>query len=263
MPHFIAIQSSLHAQSGFIKKDNYSHAQQDTVVPILWEELAHIMPYLPLCFVKQGANTSSYQLVALQGLSPNQNVLLHPENQKWLLGYVPAHYRGYPFALIKDASSDKKVLCFDIESELLKNEQELDVVPFFEQGQPSQILKNTLQFLEMTEKSQAQTQHAVDQLAEQDLLCEWNIQIKTSDNQTIPLKGLYKIDETKLKALAPAQVGQLNKTGVLAIAYAQLLSEHQLKNVQRLHQIHAQAAQVPEELDLDTLFSDDDDSFKF
>lgn len=266
MPHFIAIQSGLHANAGFVRKDNFSFALQDTIVPILWEELSHVIPYLPLCFVKNNTESNDqgdFQLVALQGLQAKQNLLLHPLNKKWLLGYVPAFYRGYPFALIKDTEKDKQVLCFDVESELFRDELVDEVVPFFENGQPSQTIKNTLQFLEMTQKSQALTKHAVDQLAASGVLTEWNITLKTEDDKTIPLKGLYKVDEKKLQNLSPEILAALAKKGVLSLAYAQLLSEHQLKNLQRLLQIHNQVDQVPEELDLDKLFGEDDDSLKF
>ncbi|MDY0136422.1 MAG: SapC family protein [Thiomicrospira sp.] len=262
MSHYIAIQKSLHQQAGFKANPSFSFAAEDTVAPILWEEVAHILPYIPIAFLPK-PNKDGFLLTALQGLQPNQNLLIHPSG-KWLIGYIPAQYRGYPFALIPEENSDRLHLCIDMDSGLLCEQLDSDCQAFFDdQGEPSDVVKRTMQFLEMCQAGRTQTQLAVDALAEHELLVPWNIVLKVSDEQTLPLQGLYKIDEKKLKQLSAESVHNLNQRGALSLAYAQLLSEHQLKNLQKLYRLHNQQQNLSEEVDLDKLFGEDDDSLKF
>ena len=272
MPHYIALNAKEHQNASFLKASDYQHAKNDTVAPIVWEELSHVTANIPACFVQtqQSSDTqqASYQLVALQGLQANHNLLIHPTNYKWLFGYVPSHYRGYPFALLKDANSDRQVLCFDTDSGLIKEAPSEDTTPFFEQnGQPTQLIKNTLQFLKLRQTGLQQTQAAVNQLSGHNLLTPWNIQLKNQQGDTTPLKGLYKIDEQKLKDLPADQLKQLAQNGSLAIAYAQLLSEARLQNLQKVHQAQQQMQKdqgQDQEIDLDQVFGEgDDDTFKF
>lgn len=265
MSHFIALQYSLHKDAGYQKAQDYSHAKNDTVAPVVWEEISQVNANIPLCFVSYGSEgENTYQLVALQGLQANQNLLIHPVNNKWLFGYIPSHYRGYPFALLKDANTQNQLLCIDIDSGLLKETCTEDTTAIYDQdGQPAQLIKNTLEFLKLRQNGLIQTQSLVNQLVNAGLIVPWKIQLKNQDDQTIPLNGLFKIDEQKLKALDAETQHNLIKSGAMMLAYAQLMSEIRLTNLQKIWHGHQQMSIEKEMPDLDKFFGDNDDSLKF
>lgn len=265
MSHFIALQYSIHKNAGYQKAQNYIHAKNDTVAPVIWEEISQVTANIPSCFIStEQDNQQSFQLVALQGLQANQNLLIHPENHTWLFGYIPSHYRGYPFALLKDEITQNQVLCIDNESGLLKEANTTETTAFYDDnGQPTQLIKNTLEFLKLRQSGLFQTQSLVTQLSKAGLIVPWNIHLKNQDDQTLPLRGLFKIDEEKLKALEPEIQHMLIKSGAMMLAYAQLMSEVRLTNLQKIWHAHQKINKEQEIPDLDKFFDDNDESLKF
>ena len=70
MPDYIPLSKSKHAGSGWLQPQNYTFAAQDTMVPLVVDEIGSAMPTLPLAFRrrKDKSGKVSYELVAL--LSP-------------------------------------------------------------------------------------------------------------------------------------------------------------------------------------------------
>lgn len=268
MPNFVALNKKEHLYAGWQKSDNMAFASKDMVVPVLIEEVPHLLPTMPLAFVNQPDKDgkSEYALVALLSIQPGTNLFLHPLG-RWLAGYVPAAYRGYPFRLLPDQNG-KMVVCFDKDSGLLKEEpMPSDQVFFTSDGELSEITKNLTQFLELCEKNRMLTQTVVDQLADNGLITEWELNITSADGEKKPLKGLFKIDEEKLRSLNPDQLTALMKSGGVSLAYAQLLSQHRISVFAKLYQIHQeiekQQSTSSAEVDVDELFGEGSDTLNF
>lgn len=263
MTRYEALRSSEHANAGFQKTRDYSHAATDRVAPVLIDEIAHLIPYMPLGFVVKSAETSSYNLIAIQGLDTEVNLYVHPTSHKWLTGYTPACYRAYPFALGVDESADRHVLCFDMLSGLLSENVGPEDTAFYSHGKPSQVVLDTLEFLKNREAGVKRTNKAVDALSRYDLLEPWPIAIEKDEGKT-NVQGLYRVDNKKLSKLTPEALHELNACGALQIAYAQLFSTLQIKNLQKLAQLHGSMMPPLENDELDAFFDHkDEDDFTF
>src|SRR5690606_13482573 len=118
MAELTVISREQHADKRWKRYTSYSFAAGDAVVALVAQELPRACLSLPLGFVKTEAG---FQVVAVQGLQPGRNLWVAPDG-RWLGGYVPAAYRGYPFVLA-NTEDGKRVLCVRPDSGLV-NESE-------------------------------------------------------------------------------------------------------------------------------------------
>lgn len=263
MPQYVPLQPSVHRHAGFQRAQDVYHATHDQYAPLLLDELAHVLPYMPLCFIPHAEDSQRFRLVGLQGLQANQNLYLHPTSHKWLVGYTPAHYRGYPFALGTDPTTGKSVLCIDKLSGLFHESIGPGVVAFFnDNGQPAKTVTDTLAFLKAFEAGKQRTQAAVDALTQHGLIDAWPISLQQGE-ETHQLSGMYRINGEALQQLSDEALGALQRSGALQLAYAQQLSQPQLKHLAKLATVHARAGDVAANESLDELFGEGDDDFTF
>lgn len=268
MATFVALNKTDHHYAGWQKSDSLAFAANDMVVPVLVEEVPHLLPTMPLAFINQPDQNgqSQFVLVALLSIQPGTNLFLHPTG-RWLAGYMPAAYRGYPFRLLPDQNG-KMVVCFDKDSGLVRDEpMPGDEVFFTSEGDLSEATKNVTKFLELCEKNRQITQVVVNQLAEKGVIREWPLSVSNPQGDKHPLKGLYKADEDALRSLSPDDLADLSKSGGLSIAYAQLLSQHRVSVFPKLFNIRKEMekmqASSSAEVDVDELFGEGSDTLNF
>lgn len=261
MARYLPISKEHHQGQGWRKYGSYAFAAKDTAVPLLLEELSHALPTLPMAF-RRPQEDGPFELVALFSLHPELNLFVHPEG-RWLGGYVPAYYRGYPFRLIPAEASDRLLLCFDTESGLLADEPDADDTPFFgPDGNPSPLVQQVLVFLEKYEKNRIATQQAVDELAQYGLIKPWELKVADSaDSEPAPRDGLYRVDEAALRSMPSEILEKLQRNNAMHLAYAQLFSQHRMNNFPKLYELHRtfQAKQTPaSDVNADYVFGRDD-----
>lgn len=237
-----AVSLERHAKRAWQRYTNYSFAAQDHLVPLLAAELSSALPQMPLAFVPVDGR---YLLVAVTALTPGQNHYVAPNGQ-WLAAYVPAALRGYPFRLIKPADQGPDadaVLCVIEDSGLLVDPAAAapaGAEAFFDaDGQPSAALRAVLDFLTQIERNRRATETAVAALAAAGLIQPWALST-TRDGATLPVEGLFRIDEAALNQLDAEALLDLRNRGGLAIAYAQLLAMGQFKVLERLQATQAE-----------------------
>lgn len=236
MPHIVPVSRDRHGALQWRSPAGYSFAAGDAVAPLVVQELPKAAMTLPIGFVP---DNGQFVPVAVQGLQSGKNLLVAPDG-RWLGGYVPALYRGFPFALAL-TETGQQVLCVNEDSGLVGTTGEQ---PFFkEDGQPSQALANVLGFLTQVSANRLLTQRMCAVLQKHQLIQPWVIQVQT-DNGPQSVDGLFRVDETALNQL-PAQVfEEVRQSGALPMAYCQLLSMQHLPKLGELARAHAQAAQA-------------------
>lgn len=261
MTHYVPLNKTDHMYAGWQKGDNLSFANQDMVVPLLVEELPHVLPTMPMAFTQQKTADGQikYVLVALLSITPGHNFFLHPHG-RWLGGYLPAAYRGYPFKLLQDQEG-KHVVCFDTDSGLFRETpMPADEVFFTSDGELSETTRNIMTFMELCEKNRIITQRAVDSLQEVGIIQPWALKIAGEGDTQQPINGLYKIDESALQQLDQSLLHTLMQTGGLSIAYAQLFSQHRLSVFPKLHHLRQellkQQSESSQVVDLEELFGE-------
>lgn len=268
MPHYIPLTKTEHASKGWRKAESLAFASEQSAVPVLLDELPHLIPTMPLAFLQRTTDdgSSRYELVALLSVTPKLNLFVAP-NGRWLGGYIPAEFRGYPFRLLRNPSSDQRVLCFDRDSGLLSEQPEADGEAFFDtEDQLSPAMQQVLSFLKQCEHSRQLSQNAVDALTQHGLITPWPIKLNTGEADPSTVKGLFRIDEAALRNLSGEALKTLSDTNALTLAYAQLLSQHRLNGLSKLYDLHARAKQAEASLsasDVEGVFGAQDDTLKF
>lgn len=270
MPNWQPIQKNKHQNAQWQAYQSYDFAKHDATAPLLMAEIASAIPFYPMAFVK--TPQEQFQFVAVQSLQPQKNLFLTSQG-KWRVPYVPSIYRGYPFKMLPSQTGEH-VLCVDQDSALFyekkapsqhSNENTQVQALFDEAGALSAPMQKVVNFLQQCEKNRTATQAAVDALDKAALITPWPIQAKVSDNEQKPIHGLYKIDQSQLHALTGDTLHHLNQLGSLSIAHGQLLSMARLKGLTQLYQMQQaeQKKSQPQEVDLEKLFGEEEDSLKF
>ncbi|MEA3642607.1 MAG: SapC family protein [Lamprobacter sp.] len=238
MPHYQPITHTDFAHRRWKPFDHDRFAATEAIVPLVAQELAKACHSLPIAFIRQ---QDYFIPAAVQGLQPGQNLFVAPDG-RWLGGYIPAAYRGYPFALAQ-ADNDQLVLCVDDDSGLLIDDPDSDEgEPFFDaDGQPAEAVRQVLDFLEKVAADRQRTERLCALLAEHALIQPWPLTVKTADGER-PVQGLHRIDEAALSALPTVPFETLRQAGALPLIYCQLLSMQHIALLGKLAEYHAKLA---------------------
>lgn len=252
MPNYQAITQSDFSALCWKRNDNFLYASTDAIAPLVLQELPKACVSLPIAFIMQG---EAFVPVAVQALLAGQNLYVTPDG-RWLGPYVPAHYRGYPFALAQ-TDEQQLVLCIDTDSKLVGEEHP---EPFFdEQGEPTQAIKNILNFLEQVHAERDKTKFICAVLQQLELIKPWNITLQGNEGEEKPIQGLYCIDEAKFNALDAEALYRLKQSGALPVVFTQLLSMQHLSSLATLADAHTKfknSQPASGELDLEFLNND-------
>jgi hypothetical protein len=256
MTDYQPIERSVHSRTGLRPAGHHGQARGERFAPVVIDELSRVLPRMPLAFVEAQEGASGFRLVGVQGLDDERNLYLHPRTEQYVGGYIPACYRAHPFALVPDAHGEL-VLGVDQESGLLVEDPVEDAIDFFDaEGNLSEQLQRTRQFLEVLADRGRRTQAAVDALAAAGLIVPWPLRVRNDDSE-IPVEGLYRIDEGGLARLDGRALGLLHAGEALAVAYGQIYSTPQVERLGQLRKAHGAAPR--KDLDLGALFGWEDD----
>jgi len=270
---YVAIQRSLHKDAGYSSVVNLSFADEMTTVPLLKEELALVIQHMCVGFQKnERAGEEVFELVGLQSLTLNKNYFLLPDG-RWLGGYKPAFYRGYPFALQPNAENSQLELCIKCDC-IISEPTERDLRFFATDLTPMPWLQGMGKLLSDTTRSRDETNALCRSLQDAGLITPWKIKFEEKDESNNPqsksLDGLFHIDDTALKFLPDDQVVALHKSGAMSLVYGQMYSEPRLRDLRTLHAAYQKLEEQKSmpvastaEPDLESLFGANEDLFSF
>ncbi|WP_295888704.1 SapC family protein [uncultured Thiohalocapsa sp.] len=236
MPNWQPVTQDRHGHRHWRRAADYHFAADRIVVPVAAAELSQVAVELPMAFLK---TEQHYTLCVVLGFEPGHNLCVDV-NGRWLVGYVPAALRAYPFGLGK-TNEDQLTLCVDEDSGLLTEPPDGEAF-FSAPDEPAQTTKEALDFLAHTEQSRAAVVTLSAQLHEAGLIAPWPLEVTTSIGKQ-PVDGLYRIDVGALDACPADTLKALQQRGALSAAYAQLLSMQRVQRLAALAQRQAQAAQ--------------------
>ena len=196
---------------------SFGFASKTNSVILAGVEFTEAAKEYPVVFAQSG---DSIVPVALLGLRNEENLFVNASGG-WEARYIPAFIRRYPFVLANSEDPATRVVCID-ESFGGFNDEEGE--PLFVDGEPSQILKQALNFLEEYQRQYMRTEKFVKRLKDNDLLMTLNAKVDMADGQEFALTGLLAVDEKKLLQLSDEQALELFKSGELAWIYCHLMS---------------------------------------
>lgn len=266
------ISSKDHDGYGYAPDKPFEFAQSSNFIELNSAEIAKLIGLMPMLFqVIKSEGSTMIRFGLASGLG-EENCLVHPANGKFLLPYVPAALRAYPFRLVKakaEASEQTQEVMAVFQSEVDKSFAKDQGEAILSDGQLTEKGKSLMSFLNQLNQRAAVDQKALHSVLESGILVPMNIQVKTSEDsdetQTVR-PDLFRVDETKLRELPAETLQSLQRTGAMGFIYAHLLSMDKFQNLQKAVEVHSKLKQQANanEVDLEKLFDDDDsDVLKF
>ncbi len=184
----------------------------------------------PVVFIRAGEDPDGKPVlapVAVFGLSREENLFLQPDGS-WRGNYIPALLRTYPFAIGR-LDEQSFAICADIAWSGLSETTGERL--FDDQGAPSELTKAVQSQLEQIEMEVQRTRLIGQKLSELDLLREMRFDVTLPNGEKLAVEGFLTVDEAKLKELNDAQVLDLQRSGLLGLVHAHIIS---LGNMRRL-----------------------------
>ena len=165
--------------------------------------------------------------IALLGFTPGENLFLSPEG--WDSDVIPMMMRKGPFLIAQEQDQNGNT-----RSVIAVDESHPKLVPrggeplFLEFGGYSDHLEQIVTLLERIEASHDHTLQFAHALNSLELITpiEFGITLRNGEHNT--LKGLYGIDEEKVSALSPFDLGTLHDAGFLTPLFMMIASQSQM-----------------------------------
>lgn len=233
MSDYHVITREHHGHRYWLKQSGHRFASSDVLCPLMAQELSTAVLSLPIGFIAEG---EQFMLVAVQGLTPGQNLLVATDG-RWLASYIPAPYRAYPFRMASTHQGEQ-VLCIDEASGLLSESAGESF--FNEDGTPAQSMQDILAFFQQIEANRQLTRSICAVLQQHGLIQPWPITVQGEHGEQ-KVEGLFRIDEAALNALTAEALAEVRNAGGLTVAYCQLLSMQHLSTLGALAQAQAEA----------------------
>ncbi len=224
--NLIPLNSVVHAHLKLSPVSNFSFAKTMHVCSVVLHEFPTVSASYPIVFVKK-PDVEKFYPVVLMGLEPGENLFVNELGEWNASAYVPAAFRRYPFALVRDGA-DGLVICFDEASSAFDAEKGSPL--FTPEGKESEGLKRVQQFMTEMYNSEMLAEKFTEKLQSLDLLVPANLAINTP-NGANRFEGAYLIDENRLGKLSDAEFISLREHGFLAAIYAQLISLIQINSL--------------------------------
>lgn len=232
----VPLDRKAHARLRIRPPDNFQFTADATLIPLVTGEFAAAAREFPIAFLRE-PSSGEFLPVALTGMPQSRNLFVTAGGQ-WDARYMPAYVRRYPF-VFGQTGADNFTVCIDPSSKFL---DENEGIPLFdEHGEPSKILKDTIQGLQDYQQLIRATKNFMKKLTEANILMEANATADLPDGRSFAWRGFWIVDEKLFRELPEATVKDWFATGELGLVYAHLVSIGNLSELLRRHAATAPA----------------------
>jgi hypothetical protein len=234
MPTLHPLSPSRHADLRWQRLKGFAFAAQDTLAPLVIQELPVAMMWMPVGFVAAGPG---FLPVAVQGLTAGQNLFV-ADNGRWVGGCIPAIYRSCPFQMA-NGENGQLVLCVDEELGCVSNGPAGE--PFFAgDGQLAKPVLDVMNFLAQVAENRVVTARVCNLLQGHGLIQPWRITVQGNQGEQ-PLEGLYRIDKETYENLPAEALSELRADGALLLLHCQLLSMQHISRLEYMARARSRA----------------------
>ncbi|NCD11629.1 MAG: hypothetical protein EOL93_03690 [Epsilonproteobacteria bacterium] len=206
----------------------YPNLETMISVPLGIGEFYEACKDYPILFTKN--QEGDWLAIALLGFN-DKNVYLD-ENRRFKKGkYLPAFLRRYPFSLVKNEA--KEGFSLGIEEEALEELSASNQARalFKEDKTPSELSKNTLDFLIHVQSELHACSTFIKDLYTWGLLVEKSATVLDEEGKSHTINGFFTLNEEKLNHLSEKKKLDICKKGAMPFITAHLIS---LSNIRRL-----------------------------
>jgi hypothetical protein len=220
----VFLDSETHRNKRLLHRSDYTMTEGLHACFLGVTEFPHATGEFPIIFVDTGEKNEDGKPVmapsALLGVSDNENLLV--ENGQWKARYVPAFIRRYPFFTAR-ISDDGRMGVFIDAAWPGFNDQDGERI-FDDEGQATDLLKNAVEFLQRFDEEVEQTRLFCARVVDLDLLEYMTARLTLADGSESTVDGFYVVNESRLAALSDEVMLELNKSGMLMMLHAHLIS---------------------------------------
>ena len=160
-------------------------------------------------------------VLVIVGARDDDNLFIDADGHWRASVYVPAYVRRYPFILMRRPGDARHVLCADMESEYVIDDQ---VSPFFRDGKPTDVVKKAASICQAFESEADKTRKFCAALAEQKLLQVKTAVLAHSSGRKVKLGPFRVVDEKKFADLPGKAVTDWHARGWLRLVHAHMFS---------------------------------------
>jgi hypothetical protein len=219
------LQAERHHDLALSETVSYGFAAEVVSLPLNAVEVPVAARDYPVVFTSDRT-----MLLALVGLRAGENLFVRPDGS-WEPGcYIPAYVRRYPFALVGRGEADQFSLCVDMASERVVRG---DGPKLFEDGKPSQLTSDALQFCAAFERELGATRGVMQALKDKALLKPNEATIRLAEGQQISMTDFTVVDEARFQSLSDEDFLALRAAGALPAVYGHLASQPSWSDLMR------------------------------
>ena len=219
--NIVPLNKEVHGDWSIEAVSNYKHTSETNSLYIAAIEFTKAANEYPIVFGI--AEDESVFPAVILGLRKNENLYINKKGE-WLANYVPAYVRRYPFILATGENDPTQfTVCIDEDCPGF-NKKGKGTALFDEDGNESDLLKNSVEFLKEYQNHIQLTTLFCKHIKDLGLLEPMKADIKLADGEEISLGGFMGINREKLKALDSDTMANLVKTDQMELIYAHLVS---------------------------------------
>jgi hypothetical protein len=190
-------------------------------LPISFAEFTVACRDYPIAFV--GADATAVIAMAVLGLENRQNLFVAQDGGWEAAAYLPAYVRRHPFCMTRVTVDGKeraeRVACVE-KSALTEQGEAL----FDGKGEPLPAWEERRKLLFEYENDLARSEEMCRELGRLKLLETFTVQAVPNQGAPVAMTGMYRVAEQRLAELAPEELKELARKGILSRAYAHLIS---------------------------------------
>ena len=257
MATFVPLSTTDHGDLNLRPLEHLNDFRNKYLIPVYGIEIGAIASRYPIVISLEDGD-HCYSLSILCSLGENLPNLWITPNGKWRGSYIPACIRQGPFRMSL-SEGDQRVVCIDTDSELLGTEGS----PLVEGGEPTDLLKEIIDFLDQLFDSDKVTQTILDLLNDLELIVPLEIQLKGDEGDTSSLPGVFRVDEEKLNQCDDETWLKLKNAGAIPLIYGQIVSLGNIRKMTALLQREGENKELMDSGSLNYLFDEGSDSISF
>lgn len=218
----VPLDRDRHGGYGVREPGRFGFARSLSAIQVTSVEFFRAARHYPIVFVRD-PNAGAFMPLAVTALTTGANLFVDDRGEWLRHTYVPAYVRRFPFFTVRVAGADapgKSVVCVE-ESAL---EADSDSPLFDAAGQATSVWSAYEKLIEDFEGARAPTDRLSKALVTLKLLEPFEAHAYPKLGQELRLRGLHRVSEKRLNALAAKDLRQLMKRGELSRIYAHLMS---------------------------------------